>query len=49
MDEKKTEDMIEEKTPETIEEPEAVEEIVPWLVEQGYQLVTINDLLAYGH
>ena len=25
---------------------EAVEEIVPWLVEQGYQLVTVSQLLV---
>ena len=28
---------------------EAVSRAVPELIAQGYQLVTINDLLAYGH
>ncbi len=28
---------------------DAVEELVPWLIEEGYQLVTISELMEYGY
>ena len=31
------------------ESAEAAELIIPWLVEQGYQLVTVSELLKYGY
>ena len=31
------------------ESAEAAALIIPWLIEQGYQLVTVSELLQYGY